>query len=161
MTPERNPTVLLLGTLDTKGKEYAYLRERIRERGVDVLLVDAGILGEPLTEPDVTRQEVAAAGGADVEALAEARDRSAAIEAMSRGAAEVVLRLRAEGRFDAIGALGGTGGTAPGISSPPNRPNASPMARSTSLRASPGASRFRCNGAAIAWKCQPRTGMAR
>ena len=100
-----------VGTLDTKGKEYAYLRDRIRERGVDVLLVDAGILGEPLTEPDVTRQEVAAAAGADVQALADARDRSEAIEAMSRGAAEVVLRLHAEGRFDAIGALGGTGGT--------------------------------------------------
>ena len=108
---ERNPTVLLLGTFDTKGTEYAYLRDRIRERGVDVLLVDAGILGEPLTEPDVTRQEVAAAAGADVQALADSRDRSEAIEAMSRGAAEVVLRLHAEGRFDAIGALGGTGGT--------------------------------------------------
>jgi uncharacterized protein (UPF0261 family) len=101
-----------MGTLDTKGKEYAYLRDRIRERGVEVLLIDAGILGEPLTEPDVTRQEVAAAAGVDVEALAAARDRSAAIEAMSRGAAEIVLRLHAEGRFDAIGALGGTGGTA-------------------------------------------------
>jgi uncharacterized protein (UPF0261 family) len=112
VTYERDPTVLLLGTLDTKGKEYAYLRELIRRRGVDVLLVDAGILGEPLAEPDVTRHEVAAAGGARVEALAEERDRSAAIEAMSHGAAEVVLRLHAEGRFDAIGALGGTGGTA-------------------------------------------------
>ena len=112
MTLERDPTVLLVGTLDTKGREYAYLRDRLHERGVSVLLVDAGILGEPLTEPDVTRQEVGAAGGADVEALAEARDRSAAIEAMSRGAAEVVLKLHAEGRFDAVGALGGTGGTA-------------------------------------------------
>ena len=108
---ERGPTVVLVGTLDTKGHEYAYLRDRIRERGVDVLLVDAGILGEPLAEPDVTRQEVAAAAGADVQALADARDRSAAIEAMSRGAAEIVLRLHAEGRFDAIGALGGTGGS--------------------------------------------------
>jgi uncharacterized protein (UPF0261 family) len=109
---DRVPTVVLVGTLDTKGKEYAYLRDRIRERGVEVLLVDAGILGEPLTKPDVTRQEVAAAEGVDVQALADARDRGAAIEAMSRGAAEVVLRLHAEGRFDAIGALGGTGGTA-------------------------------------------------
>ena len=108
---EGRPTVVLVGTLDTKGHEYAYLRDRIRERGVDVLLVDAGILGEPLTEPDVTRQEVAAAAGADVQALADARDRSAAIEAMGRGAAEIVLRLHAEGRLDAIGALGGTGGT--------------------------------------------------
>ena len=59
---ERRPSVVLLGTFDTKGNEYAYLRDRIRERGVDVLPVDAGILAEPLIEPDVTRQEVAAAG---------------------------------------------------------------------------------------------------
>ena len=46
-------TVVLVGTLDTKGHEYAYLADRIREHGVDVLLVDAGILGAPLVEPDV------------------------------------------------------------------------------------------------------------
>ncbi len=108
---KRSPTVVLVGTLDTKGREYAFVRDRIKERGVDVLLVDAGILGEPLTGADITRQEVAAAAGADVQALADARDRGAAIEAMARGTAEIVLRLHAEGRLDAIGALGGTGGT--------------------------------------------------
>ena len=76
-----------------------------------MLLVDAGILAEPLTEPDVSRQEVAAAAGADVQALAAARERPAAIDTMGRGAAEIVLRLHAEGRLDAVGALGGTGGT--------------------------------------------------
>ena len=108
---ERSSTVVLVGTLDTKGHEYTYLRDRVRERGVDVLLVDAGILGEPLVKPDVTRQEVAAAAGADVQALADAHDRAVALETMGRGAAEVVCRLHAEGRLDAIGALGGTGGT--------------------------------------------------
>ncbi|MBA2476959.1 MAG: Tm-1-like ATP-binding domain-containing protein, partial [Actinobacteria bacterium] len=44
-------TVVLLGTLDTKGHEYAYLRERLRGHGVDTLLVDAGIMGPPLVEP--------------------------------------------------------------------------------------------------------------
>ena len=87
------------------------MRDRIRARGVDVLLVDAGILAEPLVAPDVTRQEVAAAAGADVEALADARDRARAIETMGRGAAAVVHRLHTEARLDAIGALGGTGGT--------------------------------------------------
>ena len=43
-------TVVLVGTLDTKGQEYAYLAERIREQGVDVVLVDAGIVGEPLAD---------------------------------------------------------------------------------------------------------------
>ena len=76
---EGRPTVVLVGTLDTKGHEYAFLRDRIREQGVEVLLIDAGILGEPLAGPDVTRQEVAAAAGADALALADAHDRAAAI----------------------------------------------------------------------------------
>ena len=104
-------TVVLVGTLDTKGDEYAYLAERLRERGVDVVLVDAGIVGAPRVEADVTREEVAAAVGADVRSLAEAGDRGVAVETMARGAAEVVKRLRAEGRLDAIGGLGGSGGS--------------------------------------------------
>ena len=106
------PTVVLVGTLDTKGREYAFLADRIREHGVGVVLVDAGILGEPLATPDVTREEVAAAGGADAGELARAGDRGAAVAAMARGAAEVVRRLHAEGRLDAIGGLGGSGGSA-------------------------------------------------
>jgi uncharacterized protein (UPF0261 family) len=104
-------TVVLVGTLDTKGVEYAYLRDLLREHGVAVVLVDAGVLDEPLVEPDVTRREVAQAGGADVEQLAAARDRSAALEAMGHGAAEIVRRLHAEGRLDGVAGLGGTGGS--------------------------------------------------
>jgi uncharacterized protein (UPF0261 family) len=102
-------TVVLLGTLDTKGREYAFLLDRVREHGVDVLLLDAGILGETLATPDIAREEIAAAGGADVAALAAANDRGAAIEAMGRGAAVVVSRLHAEGRLDGILGLGGSG----------------------------------------------------
>jgi uncharacterized protein (UPF0261 family) len=105
-------TVVLVGTLDTKGHEYDYLRERLREHGVDTLLVDAGVLGEPQAKPDVTREEVARAADADVHALAAADDRGAAVETMSRGAAEIVTRLHGEGRLDGILALGGSGGTA-------------------------------------------------
>ena len=59
------PAVLLIGTLDTKAEEYAYLRDRLREAGVDVLLADVGTLEEPGVEPDITRDEVAAGVGAD------------------------------------------------------------------------------------------------
>ena len=105
-------TVVLVGTLDTKGVEYDYLRSRLRERGVDVVLIDAGVLGEPLAEPDVGREEVARAAGAEVADLVASGDRGAAVETMARGAAEVVKRLRAEGRLDGILALGGSGGSA-------------------------------------------------
>jgi uncharacterized protein (UPF0261 family) len=105
-------TVVLVGTLDTKGVEYDCLRSRLRERGVDVVLVDAGVMGEPLAQPDVGREEVARAAGAEVADLAASGDRGAAVETMARGAAEIVKRLRAEGRLDGILALGGSGGSA-------------------------------------------------
>ena len=57
------PTVVLLGTLDTKGHEFEFLAGLIRERGVGVVLVDGGVLGKPLTTADVSRAEVAAAAG--------------------------------------------------------------------------------------------------
>jgi len=105
-------TVVLVGTLDTKGVEYAYLRDRVREHGAETILVDAGIVGEPQIQPDVSREEVAQAAGADVHALAEAGDRGVAVETMARGAAAIATRLHAEGRLDAILGLGGSGGSA-------------------------------------------------
>ena len=105
-------TVVLLGTLDTKGEEYDFLRRRVRNEGVDALLVDTGVLGVPLAEPDISREEVAGAAGADAQELAKSGDRGAAVEAMARGAAEIVKELHAQGRLDAVLALGGSGGTA-------------------------------------------------
>jgi uncharacterized protein (UPF0261 family) len=105
-------TVVAIGTLDTKGAEYGFLRERLLEHGVDVILVDAGVLGEPTTVPDIPREEVAEAAGAEIEALVAAGDRGAAVETMSRGAAAIVVRLHGEDRLHAIVGMGGTGGTA-------------------------------------------------
>jgi uncharacterized protein (UPF0261 family) len=103
-------TVVLLGTLDTKGAEYAFLRDRVREHGVDVLLVDAGIF-EPTVEPDVAHDEVAREAGADVAELGSRRDRGAAVAAMAACAEVTVRRLHSEGRCDGILALGGSGGS--------------------------------------------------
>ena len=52
------------------------------------------------------------AAGAEVADLAASGDRGAAVETMARGAAEIVKRLRAEGRLDGILGLGGSGGSA-------------------------------------------------
>lgn len=103
--------VVAIGTLDTKGAEYRFLCDRLREHGVRVTLVDAGVLGEPPAEADVSRAEVAEAAGADIVSLAADMDRGAAIAAMARGAAEIVLRLHAAGELDAVIGLGGTGGS--------------------------------------------------
>jgi uncharacterized protein (UPF0261 family) len=105
------PTVVLLGTLDTKGQEYAYVRDRLHERGVATILVDAGILGAPSIDPDITREEVARAGEVALDALVGAADRGRAIAAMTDGARAIVCRLFAEGRLDAILGFGGSGGS--------------------------------------------------
>ncbi|MDN3297573.1 Tm-1-like ATP-binding domain-containing protein [Streptomyces ficellus] len=103
--------VVLVGTLDTKGLEYGWLRERLLRRGVDVLVVDAGVAGEPRIPADVPRADVARAAGADLERLRAEGDRGAAVTVMARGAAETVLRLHQEGRLHAVLAIGGSGGT--------------------------------------------------
>ena len=105
-------TVVLVGTLDTKGREYGRLRDLVRAQGAECLLVDAGILGPPAIVPDVDAATVAAAGGAELEALRVGGDRGAAVAAMTAGLAETARRLHAEGRLGAIAAIGGSGGTA-------------------------------------------------
>lgn len=102
--------VLLIGTLDTKGHELAYVRDRLAAYGCESVLVDAGVLGEPSVAADVPRSEVAAAAGGDVAELAARADRGAAIDAMARGAEAVAARLYAEGRVSAVLGLGGSGG---------------------------------------------------
>jgi uncharacterized protein (UPF0261 family) len=106
------PTVLLIGTLDTKGEEYGFLRDRLREAGVDVLLADVGTLEPPGVEADIGREEVAAGTGADLTALADARDRGAAVTAMADAAAVLARRLHEEGRIQGVLAAGGSGNTA-------------------------------------------------
>lgn len=104
-------TVVLLGTLDTKGTEYAWLRERIEAAGCEVILVDAGVLNRPTTTPDVTREEVAGLAGTTIGELVTAGDRGAAVTAMGEGAAQIVTRLHEEGRLHGILGMGGSGGT--------------------------------------------------
>ena len=103
--------VAVLGTLDTKGAEYAYLKQQIEREGVATLVIDAGILGAPLFAPDIGAAEVARAGGAELAALVQRRDRGEAVTAMGRGAAVILARLAAEGRIHGVIAMGGGGAT--------------------------------------------------
>ncbi len=103
------PTVVLIGTLDTKGAEFDFVRRRIKQHGAEVILVDAGVLGAPPIKPTITREEVARAAGAEIAALATSGDRGAAVMTMARGAAEIAKRLYAEKRLDGIMGMGGSG----------------------------------------------------
>ena len=105
-------TVAIVGALDTKGAEFGFLKQEVERRGHRTLVIDVGILGESPLQPDVGREEVARAGGAELAALAAAGDRGAAMTVMGRGVELIAPRLYAEGRFDAILGMGGSAGTA-------------------------------------------------
>ncbi|MEU4833887.1 Tm-1-like ATP-binding domain-containing protein [Streptosporangium sp. NPDC023615] len=104
------PTIGLVGTFDTKGREYAWLHDRLRALGCEVVLIDAGV-GETRLPADVANDRVALAAGADLAALRAAGDRGAAVTTMGEGAAAVLAELYAQGRLDGVLAVGGSGGS--------------------------------------------------
>ncbi len=112
MSSSPNPkTVVIIGALDTKGTEFAFVKELIESEGADTLVVDFGTMGEPALEPDVTRAEVAAAADGDVADFASGEHKDEAMQTMATGLAVVVRRLYDEGRLGGIIGMGGTGGT--------------------------------------------------
>ncbi|MDE0076219.1 MAG: Tm-1-like ATP-binding domain-containing protein [Caldilineaceae bacterium] len=104
-------TVLLVGALDTKGAEYAFVKDLIEAAGLQTLVVDFGVMGQPAFEPDVSRSDVAVAGGGNLAYLASGTRKDEAMRTMAQGLASVVERLYDEGRFDGILGMGGSGGT--------------------------------------------------
>src|SRR5689334_10852141 len=106
-----NKVVAVLGTLDSKGAEYAFLKKQIEAQGVKTLVLDAGVLSEPPFKPDISAAEIAKAGGGDLAALRAANDRGNAVATMAKGAAATVKRLHDEGRIHGIVSMGGGGGT--------------------------------------------------
>lgn len=105
-------TIAVLGTLDTKGTEHAYVAHLIRQRGHQPLLIDTGSGAPPTTVPDIAREEVAAAGNIDLPALLARQDRGEAVTAMAGAAARLLSDLVAQKRIDGVISLGGGGGTA-------------------------------------------------
>jgi uncharacterized protein (UPF0261 family) len=107
--------VVLLGTLDTKGREYGYVKERLVEAGVTPLMIDFGVLTDPPFKPDISAGDVARAGGADLAVLRSGRTgddaRAVALEAMTKGLIEILRNLLADSRCDAVIGLGGSGGS--------------------------------------------------
>src|SRR2546425_108004 len=112
--PSTMATIAILGTMDTKGEEHAFVADRIKKRGHEILVIDVGALGEPRLKPDIGRREVAAAAGVDLDTLVARRDRGETVAAMSKGAPLVLSRLAAGRQIDRVISLGGGGGTAIG-----------------------------------------------
>lgn len=105
-------TIAVIGTLDSKGEEHAFVAERIRARGHRALLIDIGSGEPPTIRPDFTREQVAAFAGLDLAALMARKDRGECVVAMSKAAPIFLSKLAAAGDIDGVISLGGGGGTA-------------------------------------------------
>ena len=104
-------TVVIVGSLDTKGPEFKFIKELIEQAGLKTLVVDFGVMGPPSFAPDIERNEVVQAGGGDLAYLASGEHKDEAMKTMATGLAVVVRRLYDEGRLDGIIGMGGSGGT--------------------------------------------------
>ena len=105
-------SILIVGTLDTKGNEVRFLRDRLVAAGLDTTVVDVGVLGPPAFQPDVSREEIARAAGESITELAAAEDRGRATASMHRGLAAWVRERRKRELREGMMAIGGSAGTA-------------------------------------------------
>lgn len=104
-------TVVIVGALDTKGKEFAYVKDLIEKEDLKTLVVDFGVMGKPDFPADIARDEVARAGGGDLAKLSSGHHKDEAMKVMAAGLKTVVSRLYEEGKLDGILGMGGSGGT--------------------------------------------------
>lgn len=104
-------SIVIVGTLDTKGDEVEYLKSRIESRGHDTIVLDVGVLEQPSTEPDIAREEIAEAGGSTLAELITCGDRRRAVQAMTQGAIAKTEELEEAGKVEGVIALGGGTGT--------------------------------------------------
>jgi len=104
-------TILVAGTYDTKDEELGYLAQVIRGQGGKVLTMDVSVLGDPSSPADVSKHQVAEAGGSSIKAAIESGDENTAMQIMARGSAAKVLDLYRDGLIDGVIVLGGTMGT--------------------------------------------------
>ena len=107
-------TIAVLGTLDSKGEEHAFVAALIAQHGHKPLLIDVGTGGPATVQPDITREQVAASIGLDLAGLMAKKDRGACVVAMTHAAPALVAKLASDGRIHGIISLGGGGGTAIG-----------------------------------------------
>jgi uncharacterized protein (UPF0261 family) len=103
--------VVLIGTLDTKGNEFQFVRDHLNGAGIPTMVIDAAVLHPPYFKPDISREEVYSAAGTSLPAIQQAADRGKAIEAAARGVAKIAVDLFAQGKIDGVLGLGGSAGT--------------------------------------------------
>jgi uncharacterized protein (UPF0261 family) len=104
--------IVVVATLDTKGEEAGFIRETIRDKGHIPIVIDPGAAGTPMIAADISRQEVALAGGESLDVILARKDKAYAQQRMIKGLTTIVAGLHAQGKVDGVIGVGGGQGTA-------------------------------------------------
>ena len=104
-------TIVMAGALDTKGTEFAFVKNLIEQVGLHTLVIDFGVMGAPGFAPDITHEAVMQAGGGDATRLTSGQHKDEAMQVMAAGLAHIVRKLYDKGQLDGIFSMGGSGGT--------------------------------------------------
>ncbi len=102
---------VIVGTLDTKGEEFKFIKDILENEGLKTLVINAGVLGEPFFQPDISNEEVAKAGGSSLKELVDGNHRGKALDVMMCGTVNVVKKLSADYKITGMISLGGSSGT--------------------------------------------------
>ena len=103
--------VLIISTLDTKGVETLYLRDKIKSLGVNPLLMDISMRGKGESPADITPAQVAEAGGSTLEEIHVSRERSKITNITIKGASKIAGDLFSQGKLNGVIAMGGSTGS--------------------------------------------------
>lgn len=111
---ESRKTILIVATLDTKGTEVEFAKKQIECLGANVILMDAGIQGNPTIKAEISREEVAAESGLTIEEVREIPEEAVALGYMTDGAGMIARRMAEEGKIHGVMGIGGGMGTSLG-----------------------------------------------
>lgn len=107
----KRPTILIVGTVDTKSDEIGFMHEQVLAAGGQTLIMDVGVLAKGRVVPDIANTEVAMAAGVTLQQVMDSGDENSAMALMAQGASKLASQLQQAGRIDGLLVLGGTMGT--------------------------------------------------
>ena len=110
MTKEQK-TILIIGTFDTKDSELSFIADSIRAEGGEIIRMDVGVLGEPVSRVEISKEEVAGRGGSSIPEIIAFQDENMSMQVMAQGASKIASELYFKNQMHGVIILGGSMGT--------------------------------------------------
>lgn len=104
-------TIAIVGTFDSKGEEFLFLKKEIEKNNIRTITIDIGIKGPAFFTPDIQAKQVAAYAGKDIDELLNQKKPALCMEAEAEGIQILMKKLVAEHRIDGMIGMGGGQGS--------------------------------------------------